>query len=171
MLALPASRADLLCAVQHAILPLMVNVSVILRFFDRSFIIKLLMLALLYSLVPLSEIFLLIYLGGIIGNYLTLALAASTGLIGMLFALLEFQKNLSLLKQKIKDGIYPGMEFITLTGVLAGGLLLLTPGFITDLLGFSLFIPIIRNSAGKFFISKTKDSFKEIYEYLKLYDL
>ncbi len=142
----------------------------ILRFLDRTFITKLLILALLYSLLPLAEIFLIIYLGDRIGNYFTLALAAFTGLMGMLFALRGFQKNLQLLKDKIKEGVFPTEEFITLTGIFAAGILLLTPGFITDLLGFSLFIPVIRSALGRFIIRATRADFKELYEYLKLYD-
>ncbi len=142
----------------------------ILRFLDRTFITRLLILALLYSLLPLAEIFLIIYLGDRIGNYFTLALAAFTGLMGMLFALRGFQKNLQLLKDKIKEGVFPTEEFITLTGIFAAGILLLTPGFITDLLGFSLFIPVIRSALGRFIIRVTRANFKELYEYLKLYD-
>ena len=142
----------------------------ILRFLDRTFITKLLILALLYSLLPLAEIFLIIYLGDRIGNYFTLALAAFTGLMGMLFALRGFQKNLQLLKDKIKEGVFPTEEFVTLTGIFAAGILLLTPGFITDLLGFSLFIPVIRSALGRFIIRATRADFKELYEYLKLYD-
>ena len=142
----------------------------ILRFLDRTFITKLLILALLYSLLPLAEIFLIIYLGDRIGNYFTLALAAFTGLVGMLFALRGFQKNLQILKDKIKEGVFPTEEFITLTGIFAAGILLLTPGFITDLLGFALFIPVIRSTLGRFIIRVTRANFKELYEYLKLYD-
>jgi UPF0716 protein FxsA len=142
----------------------------ILRFLDKTFITKLLILALLYSLLPLAEIFLIIYLGDRIGNYFTLALAACTGLMGMLFALRGFQKNLALLKEKIKQGEFPTEELITLTGIFTAAILLLTPGFITDLLGFLLFIPAIRSALGRFIIRVTRVNFKELYEYLKLYD-
>ena len=101
---------------------------------------------------------------------LTLALAGFTGLMGMLFALRGFQKNLQLLKEKIKEGVFPTEEFITLTGIFAAAILLLTPGFITDLLGFALFIPVIRSTLGRFIIRMTRTNFKELYEYLKLYD-
>ncbi len=143
---------------------------IVLRFLDRTFITKLLILALLYSLLPLAEIFLLIYLGDRIGNYFTLALAAFTGLIGMLFALRGFQRNLQLLKVKIKKGVFPTEEFITLTGIFAAGILLLTPGFITDLFGFMLFVPVIRSALGRLIIRLTRADFKELYEYMKLYD-
>jgi UPF0716 protein FxsA len=149
----------------------MMSIKVFLRFLDRSFVVKLFLIALLYSLLPLSEIFLLIYLGGRIGNYLTLALAALTGLLGMVVALREFQKNLASLKAKIRQGAYPGREFVTLTGILIGGLLLLTPGFITDACGFLLFVPAIRNAAGGAVVSRMQTHLKDLYEYLKLYDL
>ena len=148
----------------------MLNVNIILRFFDKTFIVKLLILSLLYSVAPLAEIFLLIYIGSRLGNYLTLALAASTGLVGMLIALKYFQKNLFLLKQRVKQGVYPRKEFINLIIVFTGGIMLLTPGFITDFMGFLLFVPIIKNAAGRIFIQKTQTSLKELYEYLRLYD-
>jgi len=149
----------------------MVSIKVFLRFLDRSFIVRLFLIALLYSLLPLAEIFLLIYLGGRIGNYLILALAALTGLLGMLVALREFQKNLAALKSKIREGAYPGREFVNLTGILIGGLLLLTPGFITDACGFLLFLPVIRNAAGGAVVARMQTRLKDLYEYLKLYDL
>ena len=142
----------------------------LLRFFDRSFITRLLLLALLYSLLPLAEIFLLIYLGDRIGNYFTLALAALTGLIGMLFALRGFRRNLEILKTKIRAGEYPGEEFVTLTGIFLAAVLLLTPGFITDVLGLLLFVPVIRSGLGRLLIRLTRTDLKELYEYLKLYD-
>jgi UPF0716 protein FxsA len=143
---------------------------VLLRFFDRTFITKVLILALLYSLLPLAEIFLLIYLGARIGNYFTLALAATTGLIGMLVALRGFRKNLDILKRKIRDGEYPGEEFVTLTGIFLAAILLLTPGFITDMFGLLLFVPTIRRGLGRLVIRLTRTDLKELYEYLKLYD-
>ncbi len=141
-----------------------------LRFFDKTFVTKVLVLALLYSLVPLAEIFLLIYLGDRIGNYITLALAAATGLAGMLIALRSFQKNLTALKEKIRKGVYPGEEFINVAGILVGAILLLTPGFITDCLGLLLFVPGIRQAVGALVLRATGTSMKELYEYLKLYD-
>ena len=143
----------------------------LLRLLDRTFITKALILALLYSLVPLAEIFLLIYLGTVIGYYFTLALAAFAGLVGMLLALKEFQKNIQSLKTKARRGVFPTQEFINLTGILAASILLLTPGFITDSLGFLLFVPAIRNALGNYILRKTRTNLKEIYEYLQLEEL
>jgi UPF0716 protein FxsA len=143
----------------------------LLRLLDRTFITKALILALLYSLVPLAEIFLLIYLGTVIGYYFTLALAAFAGLVGMLLALKEFQKNIQSLKAKARRGVFPTQEFINLTGILAASILLLTPGFITDTLGFLLFVPAIRDALGNWVLRKTRTNLKEIYEYLQLEEL
>jgi UPF0716 protein FxsA len=141
-----------------------------LRLLDRTFVTKLLILGLLYSLVPLAEIFLLIYLGNLIGYYFTLALAAFAGLVGMLLALQQLRKNLGGLKAKIRRGVFPTQEFINLTGILAASILLLTPGFITDTLGFLLFVPALRDRLGNLILRKTRTNLKELYEYLKLED-
>ena len=143
---------------------------ILLRFLDRSFITKLLILALLYSLVPLAEIFLLMNLGDRIGNGFTMALAATTGLIGMLIALRGFRRNLTVLKRKIREGEYPGEEFINLTGIFLAAVLLLTPGFITDALGLLFFVPATRGGFGRLLIRLTRTDLKELYEYLKLYE-
>lgn len=142
-----------------------------LRFLDRDFVIRLLFLMLLYSIVPLCEILLFLYLGEIAGNYLVLAVAAVVGLVGVLIAMRQVQGLLVRLKVKIRQGLYPGKEFVDLAGIFLGSVFLLTPGFITDLAGFLLFLPPIRGAIGRAVARRLDGKFKEIYEYLKLYDL
>jgi UPF0716 protein FxsA len=149
----------------------MLDHRVVLRFLDRDFMIRLLFLMLLYSIVPLGEIFLFLYLGELVGNYLVLAVAAILGLVGVLIGMRQTQNILARLKGKIRQGLYPGREFIDLAGILIGSVFLLTPGFITDMLGFLLFLPPIRNAIGRAVTKRLDRNLKEIYEYLKLYDL
>lgn len=149
----------------------MLDIRVVLRFLDRDFMVRLLFLMLLYSIVPLGEIFLFLYLGELVGNYLVLAVAALVGLVGVLVAVRQVQGILLRLKVKIKQGIYPGKEFIDLAGILIGAIFLLTPGFLTDLAGFLLFIPLFRDALGRAITKRLDRNLKEIYEYLKLYDL
>ena len=141
---------------------------VLLRMLDSTFITKVLILGLLYSLIPLAEIFLLIYLGSKIGVFISLALAAFAGLVGMLAALRELRKNLESLRKKTRKGQLPTQEFINLTAILAASVLLLTPGFITDTMGFLLFVPAIRNAWGRWVLARTRTDLKELYEYLRL---
>jgi len=148
----------------------MQTAKILLRLMDRTFLTKALILALLYSLVPLAEIFLLIYLGNAIGYYFTLALAAFAGLIGMLLAMRQLRKTLEQLKRKTRKGVLPTQEFISLTAILAASILLLTPGFITDTLGFLLFLPAFRDRLGNLLLRRSRTNLKDLYEYLKLED-
>jgi UPF0716 protein FxsA len=148
----------------------MLNTNFLLKFFHKDFVLKLLLLAMLYSIIPLSEMFLILQLGAIFGNYLIIALTATTGLLGLLAAFSEIRTIINIIKEKLKEGIYPGKEFVSLAGVLVGALLLLTPGFITDSFGILLFIPAMRNAIGKLITSKMENQLKDIYEYLKLYE-
>jgi len=143
----------------------------LLRFLDRDFLPKVLLLFLLYSLLPLSEVVLILYLGGVAGRYLTLACAASTGLFGVLMAVSQFRSILNRLKEKVRQGSYPGREFMNLAGIFIGGILLLTPGFITDFLGLLLFLPVFRTLIGGMITRRMERQLKDVYEYLKLYEL
>jgi UPF0716 protein FxsA len=148
----------------------MTEYRLLFRFLDRDFLFKLIFLLLLYSLVPLSEIVLFIYLSQLIGQYLILALAAIIGLVGVLVAARQITIILKKLKSKIKKGEYPGQEFIDLAGILIGSVFLLTPGFITDFVGFLLLIPPVRVALGRLIVRRMEGRLKELYEYLRLYD-
>ncbi len=148
----------------------MVDIKLLLKFFEGDFVVKVLLLMLLYSVLPLAEIFIFLKLGVTLGNYLTLALAACTGLFGVMIAVREFKVNLERIKRKVNDGEYPGREFANLIAVLIGATFLLTPGFITDFMGFLLFVPGVRGAIGNFVARRMQNKLKEIYEYLKMYD-
>ncbi|MBN2738446.1 MAG: FxsA family protein [Spirochaetales bacterium] len=149
----------------------MLETNIILKLFNKNFIFKVVILTLLYTLIPLMEIFLLIFIGEKYGNYLMLALAASTGFLGVIIALAEINNALSNLKIKIREAHYPQKEFTILAGVFTGCVLLITPGFITDFLGFLMFVPIVRNKIGGAITKALDKTLKEIYEYLKVYEL
>jgi len=137
----------------------------------KDFFFKLILLLLLYSLVPLAEIFLFIYLGELIGNYLVLIIAAVAGMGGSLIALSQAQAARERLRAQLKAGRYPGREFTDLAGVIVSGILLITPGFITDLLGYLLMIPALRDAVRGIIRNKLDKSFKDIYTYLRLSSL
>ncbi len=142
----------------------------VLGFLERDTMLKLLFFVLLYSILPLAEIVLLVYLGDITGNYLILAVAASTGFVGVFVAFGQLRTTTLRLKAKVAAGQYPGAEFLSIAGVLVGAMFLLSPGFITDLAGLLLFVPAVRNGVGGLIIRKLRVNMKETYEYLRLYD-
>jgi UPF0716 protein FxsA len=143
----------------------------VFKLLDRDFLFKLIFAMLLYSLVPLAEIFVFIRLGDLLGGYLVMAAAATLGLVGVLIALRQIRITLDALKAKIREGEYPGKEFVNLLGILLGSVFLLTPGFITDFFGFLLLIPPIREGLGRMIARRMDVTLKEVYEYLRLYDL
>ncbi len=149
----------------------MTELRLLFRFLDREFLFRLLFALLLYSIVPLSEIFLFLWLGELVGNYLILAIAAVVGLGGVLIAMREIQTTLECLRARIRRNEYPGREFMDLAGILVGGLLLLTPGFITDFVGFLLFLPFFRRAVGGAITRRLDRSLREVYEYLRLEEM
>ena len=94
--------------------------------------------------IPLIEIYLMIKIGGVIGAFNTIFLIFFTAITGIYFARLEGLNALkSGFNQLIKNEI-PIYEIISGATLAFAALLLIIPGFLTDLIGFLLIIPITR---------------------------
>lgn len=102
-------------------------------------------LFLLFTLVPLIELWLLIEIGRLIGTWPTIIVVASTGFFGVLLAKSQGLSILHRMRDELEQGIIPGEKIIDGVCILIGGALLLTPGLITDLFGFSLLSPPTRH--------------------------
>ena len=103
-------------------------------------------LLLLFLLVPLIEIFVMIKVGGIIGALPTVLLVVSTAVAGAALARIQGLATLQRLQATLARGEAPAIEMFEGVLLLVGALLLLTPGFITDLLGFACLIPFTRRA-------------------------
>jgi len=111
-------------------------------------------LVLLFTLVPAVELMLLIEIGGSIGAGNTILIIILTGVLGAYLARLQgfllFQK----IQSNLNQGIMPTNEMLDGLMILVGGIVLLTPGFITDLFGFLLLIPWTRSLVKMLFSRK-----------------
>lgn len=101
-------------------------------------------LFLLFTLVPLVELWLLIQLGGVIGLLPTVALVAGTGFTGAWLVRREGRKALAGYQQAMLEGRVPEDGILGGLLILLGGVLLITPGVLTDLSGILLMIPPLR---------------------------
>jgi UPF0716 protein FxsA len=101
-------------------------------------------LLLLFLLVPLLEIYLLIVVGGIIGALPTVALVVLTAVIGAALARHQGLATLQRVQATLARGEAPAIEMLEGALLLVGALLLLTPGFFTDALGFVCLVPPTR---------------------------
>jgi len=98
-------------------------------------------LLLLFILIPLVELALLIEIGQHVGVWPTIALVVGTGFIGASLARWQGFRVLMRIQEELRNGRIPAGELIDGLLILAGGLLLLTPGLLTDLVGFSALVP------------------------------
>lgn len=119
----------------------------------------LLKLFLLFTIIPIAEIFLLGILSEKIGLLNTIIIVVLTGIIGAGFARTQGSMVIGKIKSELNSGIMPGKEILEGVLILAGGILLITPGIITDLLGFSLIFPLSRKYYGKLLFSYFKKKF------------
>lgn len=111
----------------------------------RFSIIPLLLLA-----IPISEIAVFILVGGQIGVFATLAMIFVTAILGTFFLRQQGLGILQRLQNEQKAGNLPGRELVHGAMIMIAGVLLLTPGFVTDSIGFLLFFPPFRDLAWNF---------------------
>lgn len=90
------------------------------------------------------ELYLLLEAGRVIGLGPTIALIITTGVAGAWLARTQGVEILLRIQKETSQGQMPAATLIDGALVLVGGLLLLTPGFFTDALGFSFLVPLTR---------------------------
>lgn len=95
-------------------------------------------LVLVFVLVPIVELILLIQMGRWVGLWPTLGLIAVTGIVGAALARREGLRAWRAFQREASEGKMPGRPILDGLCIFAGGALLLTPGLMTDLLGFGL---------------------------------
>ena len=114
-------------------------------------------LILLFTLVPIVELALLIKVGQYIGVGYTLGIVIFTGVVGAYLAKMQGLFTLRRIQDDINQGRMPKDTLFDGVLILCSGILLLTPGFITDLIGFMGLIPFTRNLFKRWLKRKIKD--------------
>ena len=99
--------------------------------------------------IPLIEIYLFIQVGGAIGVWSTIGLVILTAFIGTALLRQQGLATLARAQSELDRQQLPVRELFDGVCLLVGGLLLLTPGFLTDALGFALLIPPLRAILGR----------------------
>ena len=105
---------------------------------------------------PALEIFLLIKIGGEIGALNTLALIFLTAIIGVYYARIQGIETLRSGLKNLYQNQLPIYELISGASIALASMLLIIPGFFTDVIGFLLLIPFSRRMIIKLFLSKEK---------------
>ena len=111
-------------------------------------------LLILFTILPALELVLLIKIGGHIGAWNTVFLIIVTGVLGASLARYQGFVAIQKIQNSVNQGLMPSNELMDGLMILVGGIVLLTPGFITDTLGFLLLIPFTRSLIKKLIQSK-----------------
>jgi UPF0716 protein FxsA len=118
-------------------------------------------LLILFVIVPVTELYILIEVGKKIGSLTTIGIIILTGIIGAYLVKSQGFMILKKIQNDLNEGIMPGDSLIQGVIILAGGILLLTPGFVTDIIGFIFLIPVSRRVVKKYLLKWLKGKIKE----------
>ncbi len=97
-----------------------------------------------FTIIPIVELYILIKVGAALGALNTVIIILVTASVGAYLAKTQGFQVIQKINNALHDGRMPGKELLDGLFVLIGGFLLLTPGFITDLVGLSMLLPMIR---------------------------
>ena len=111
-------------------------------------------------LLPIIEIYLFIKIGGQIGAFNTISLIFITAIIGVFYARYEGLNTLKSGFSQIIKKETPAFEIVSGAAIAFAALLLIIPGFLTDILGFILIFPVTRKILFKKFSTKFKNETK-----------
>ena len=114
----------------------------------------LLKLFLAFTIIPIFEIYLLIKIGTVFGALTSIALVIFTGFLGAYLARIQGLQTLFRIQESLREGRMPSAELLDALLIGVAGLVLLTPGFLTDTFGFVLLIPSTRNAIKSWLKSK-----------------
>jgi len=101
-------------------------------------------LVLAFIVLPLVDLYVLFLVAGRIGVLETIALVVVTGVVGGALAKMQGAQTVSRLQYKMARGESPSAELADGALILVGAALLVTPGLITDGIGFALLLPFVR---------------------------
>ena len=101
-------------------------------------------LFLAFTIIPVSEIYILIAIGGQIGILPSISLVILTGIVGASLARSQGLQTLGRIRDSFQQGVVPGEELLNALLIAIAGIVLLTPGFLTDAAGLFLLIPATR---------------------------
>lgn len=97
-----------------------------------------------FIVVPIAEIALLVSIGNQIGVAETIAIVIITAFIGAALVSRQSRGAIAAVQTEFFSGRFPASELAHAAMILVAGALLLTPGFLTDVVGFALLVPAVR---------------------------
>jgi UPF0716 protein FxsA len=101
-------------------------------------------LLLLFTVIPTIELIILVGIGQLIGFWPTVALIVLTGTLGAILAKIAGFSIVSQIIGDLKNGILPGRKMVEGILILIAGVMLITPGILTDIAGLLLLFPVTR---------------------------
>jgi UPF0716 protein FxsA len=103
-------------------------------------------LLLLFVVVPALELALLIEVGSRIGTLATLAIIVATGVLGAALARQQGVRTIGAIQSELARGELPASAMVDGVIILMAGALLITPGILTDAVGFACLVPAVRKA-------------------------
>jgi UPF0716 protein FxsA len=140
----------------------------LLKFFDRKYILKTFYLILFLSMLLIIDFYIALKLSAFINAYLLMFLLSISGFFGFVLGFFRVKSMLKSIMKNVDKGIFNKKSLYSYFGSIFGCIMLIVPGFVTDLLGIVLLVSLMKSMIGRIILNPHQDNLKTIYEYLRL---
>ncbi len=106
-----------------------------------------------FTLIPMLELYLLIEVGAVIGPLCTVLLVVATGFVGAFLARMQGIQTMARVRSSLAQGTMPAEDLMDALLIFVAGVLLITPGFLTDITGLLILFHPSRSRI-KYFLKK-----------------
>ncbi len=110
---------------------------------------------LLFIIIPLVELYFILVVGGAIGAFWTVLLVIMTAVVGVNLLRVQGMSTLTRAQKNMEKGQIPAMEMMEGIALAVAGVLLITPGFITDSIGFLCLLPASRQAIIRYILARS----------------
>ncbi|SHH96975.1 FxsA family protein [Ferrimonas marina] len=111
-------------------------------------------LFLLFAVMPIVEIYVLIQVGNAFGAMTTIALVLLTAAVGASLVRSQGLSTMMNVQQRLNQGELPGQQIVEAMLLAVAGVLLVTPGFVTDLFGLLILTPATRAPIARYLMAR-----------------
>lgn len=106
-----------------------------------------------------------------IGAYLAVAMVGILTWAGLGIFFASMARHIRILRNTASKGSLPRAEFVHISALALGALLVIIPGFVTDLLGWLCYLPPVRMALGGLIYRRFEHEFEQVYQHLAIDDL
>lgn len=144
----------------------MISLRLMSLFFHRDSLLRIFMWLMGFGILILLDNLATIWIASVIGAYTAVALVGVVTWVCLAIVFSAIARHIRIARVNAAKGTYSKMEYVHLSGLMLSAILIISPGFMTDILAWLIFVTPVRLSIGALVYYRFKSEFEQIHQHL-----